>query len=88
MRGWNRRLWGAVFTGKGSCFLVGEAWKHRRSEAYPGEPSRALLFSTRQQARTFCAEKTAKYASYPEGHVCRDWTMTPVAVRERVTVVR
>jgi hypothetical protein len=66
--------------------LIGQSW-YPREEAYPGEPSRALVFRTRALARAWCRDQMAEYAAYPEGHVCRAWRVRPVAVRELVEVV-
>jgi hypothetical protein len=83
-RGWDRRLWGAEKIGLG---LLGVGWHIQRVEYYEAEPLRALLFTTRRAARAFCQQTNARYAAYPDWHVCRAWRFRPVRVRERVTVV-
>jgi hypothetical protein len=83
---WDRLLWGVRFTGgDGASFLIGSSWHKANNAAnagYPGEPTRALLFRTRVQARTFCAEqiKSARLT----GGVCEKWRYAPVRIRETV----
>ena len=83
---WNRYLWGVRFTGSdGRSFLIGSSWHRANNTAnagYPGEPSRALLFCKRAQARVFCAEQIK--AARLTGGVCEKWRYTPVRVRETV----
>jgi hypothetical protein len=83
---WDRLLWGVRFTGNDRrSFLIGSSW-HRANNAanagYPGEPTRTLLFCTRAQARTFCAEQIK--SAHLTGGVCEKWRYTPVRVREIV----
>jgi hypothetical protein len=92
-RGWSRQLWGVVLTsgdGDERPMLIGSLW-HRaefRGAQYSGEPPRALLFTTRQEARTWCTERQAEYAARPETDPARHWRFRPVRVRETVTVER
>jgi hypothetical protein len=79
---WNRVLWGVLFTDKSECFLLGVSWYGPVRPQYPGEPTRALLFTTRSAAQAWCREQQTKYAS------CRDelrqWRFHPVRVIEEV----
>lgn len=90
---WNRKLWGISFVGslKEKPRLLGAAWDEgaRASPAhYFGEPTRALLFTTRAQARAWCDVQHARYLTYyDKDHICRQWRFRPVRVRERVTAV-
>lgn len=85
---WNRRLWGVRFTGSdGRSFLIGNSWHRANNMAnkgYPGEPTRALLFCTRAQARTFCREQ--RKSAMLTGGVCEKWRYAAVRVRETVKV--
>lgn len=84
-RPWDRSLWGVRFTSKERSFLLGRSWYRASNEAnkgYPGEPTRALLFTTRTHARRFCAEQRA--SSKETGGVCASWRFKPVRVREVV----
>jgi hypothetical protein len=87
---WDRQLWGVQLIGAdGRSRLIGSAWSERTSDScYPGEPSRALLFQTRDHARDWCAQKHRLYRTRPEWDSCRKWRLRPVRVRERVTVER
>lgn len=69
---WNRKLWGVEFLyGKGQPVLVGSMWHSiTRDPFYLGEPTRALVFQTRKQARTWVAEKMAN-RSYGRFRVVR-----------------
>lgn len=83
---WDRALWGIVFTSDKTLsgpVLVGRVWHHAANvgwAAYPGEPTRPLLFNTRAQARGECRELRQKCAGLPA------WKFRPVAVRELVTL--
>jgi hypothetical protein len=85
-RQWNQSLWAVRFTGsEGDSFLLGTRWHRVANEVnkgYPGEPPRALLFTTRQFARGFCVLQRAM--SKKTGGICAQWKFTPVRVRERV----
>jgi hypothetical protein len=52
---------------------------------YQGEPTRALLFTTRTEARSFCDVQHAKYIGRTD--CCARWRFRPVRVRETVKVV-
>ena len=83
---WNRILWGVKFTSsKGESLLAGDAWDHHclTWPHYEGEPTRTLLFMTRDQARQWCKEKMATYEGRTDS--CAKWKFTPVRVREIVT---
>lgn len=91
MKGWNRLLWGVAFTGarkNNEPLLIGQHWDSvtlLRPAAYAGEPTHALLFYTRQQARAWCAAEHAQYAGRTD--CCAKWRFRPVRVREIVKAV-
>lgn len=75
MTSWIRRLWGVEFSGKLTRpHLIGSLWAARAS-TYHEEPTRALLFCTRKQAREWCKSKN---------QCCADWRFRPVRVVETV----
>ena len=78
---WNRNLWGVEFKGgfkEDQPVILGAAWNCKRADPrYEGEPTRALLFDTRQQAREWCWDNTARYTHF-------GWKFKPVKVRELV----
>ena len=84
---WDRMLWGVHFTGANkddSPMLIGDLWATDLGHStYPGEPTRALLFCTRAQARAWCVETLLKWRN---GRQCdssvRRWMVKPVCVRE------
>ena len=83
---WNRHLWGIWFTSKEteSGFLIGTAWANWCEDPRPrspNEPSRALLFKTRTEARTW-ARTANMHWSY-----LKFWTVKAVKVREIVEIV-
>jgi hypothetical protein len=85
---WDRLLWGIEFRSLYSepsltCMPTSQVAVH-----FSGEPARAWLFRTRKEARAACAERHAFYATYPDGHVCRDWRYAAVRVRETVRKVK
>lgn len=88
---WHRLLWGVAFESMGGdhdAMLIGSLWADDlKSIRYEGEPTRALLFCTRAQARAWCAKKMA---GWREGRTARDpvmtWRVRPVRVRETVQV--
>jgi len=85
-RAWDRRLWGVEFESKLiPPLLLGGGWCAPTPEHYSGEPSRALLFTTRGGARRWCQEQRASYAKSTD--VCRTWRFRPVRVRETVRKV-
>ncbi|OGP46224.1 MAG: hypothetical protein A3K30_03900 [Deltaproteobacteria bacterium RBG_13_51_10] len=85
---WDRLLWGVEFSQPDERpFLVGEGWAtYPAQPLYAGQPTRALLFDTRKQAREWCRKKEAGYAGHQNG--CAKWRFRPVRVREGVTKVR
>lgn len=91
--GWVKELWGVVLTdddGEGRPMLIGSMWHagELRRASYPGEPPRALLFTTRQEAREWCQAKQAEYSNRPESDPARAWRFRPVRVRETVQIDR
>jgi hypothetical protein len=87
---WDKKLWAVQFTGAdGRTFLLGTRW-HRAAnvsnKGYPGEPSRALLFTARRFAREYCTDQ--RKAAQETGGVCAKWKYKPVRVRESVTALR
>lgn len=87
MKPWNRLLWGIQLTGPSRTdppILIGTIWlKPGLPSRYPEEPTRALLYCTREAARDFCRQKHAQYADH---EVCSKWRFRPVRVRESVEV--
>ena len=82
-RSWNRILWGVKFTDStGRVLMIGDGWDHY-CRHHNGEPSRPLLFMTRDQARAWCKSTNANYKG--ENDDCEKWKFTPVRVREIVT---
>jgi hypothetical protein len=96
-RPWSRRFWGITLRPvrpSDQPRLIGAVWDVEVRDAIAREPrlgqapSRALLFRTRREARTWCARTQAEYRrAYPEGHLCRVWVFRPVRVWERIDVV-
>lgn len=88
-RPWHSRLqWGVQFTNAdGDTELLFSGWEHRaRLSRYPGEPSRALLFTTRKTAAAWCQEKRKKFHDRTD-HL-KKWRFTPVRVRESFEVIK
>jgi hypothetical protein len=83
---WNRLLWGVKFTGSlrdDEPMLLGNLWMAGEPVIpYVGEPTRALLFCTREQARAWCARKMREWQSGDE--ITRRWRVRAVRVRETV----
>lgn len=77
----DRPLWGVEFKGRTAepPIIIGAMWhsEYRSNAHYKGEPTRALLFCTREQAREWCRER--KERSKDLG-----WKFTPIKVREVV----
>lgn len=81
---WNRRLWGVEFSGDRKLtrpHLIGTTWAGRGGN-YPEEPTRALLFNTRAQARAWCQAENAWCAARSD--CCVVWRFRPVRVVEIV----
>jgi len=89
---WNRLLWGVEFTDSVSGeapMLIGALWANSgQRECYAGEPTRALLFCTRREARTWCQQRMQRWreTSVP-GDVVKAWKVRAVRVRETVARV-
>jgi hypothetical protein len=78
-----RILWGVTLRGPLSPeHLLYEPWNSPRRAAYPGEPTRALVFQTRAKARAWAKHQQASYRNYPLGSVVRDWHFRAVRVTE------
>lgn len=83
---WKRVLWGILM--KGSIpndppMLLGDAWyKPMPQPGYPGEPTRALLFYTRSEARAWCKDARARYSD--RNDCCGKWRFRPIRVTESV----
>ena len=76
---WNKKLWGIGYTGKGGIeIIISNMWHHYSTapHLYPGEPSRAMLFTTRKAAREWMASE--QHYSIPR----KEWRV--VRVRETV----
>jgi len=90
VRRWDRRLWGVEFSGLRSepPMLIGRLWgADLGGEPYPGEPTRALLFTTRELARQWCAATMAKWRDGRQRDDCVSrWRVRAVRVRETVHV--
>jgi hypothetical protein len=82
---WNRKLWGVQMIGAdGARMLIGFSWHAHKRDFYHGEPTRALLFCTRDAARAWCRDKMREYAGHSH---CKRWRFRPVRVREIVKPV-
>jgi hypothetical protein len=82
---WKRKLWGIEFTGSmpgDRPAIIGRTWDKHIEPTYSGEPSRALLFTTRQLAREWCHAKLAQFRGRKD-FVAR-WKFRPVRVIETV----
>lgn len=91
VRRWNRLLWGVVFSSGPAdreAMLIGGLWAtDLGGTPYAGEPTRALLFCTRKQAREWCAETMRKWRDGRQrDDIVARWTVRPVRVRETVQV--
>lgn len=86
-RRWNRLLWGVVFHVPGSRdLLIGTSWLDHTIRPYPDEPTRVLLFRTRNAARAWCDVQNAKYVGRTDQ--CMNWRFRVVRARETVAVCR
>lgn len=91
VRRWNRLLWGVVFSSGPADrepMLIGGLWAaDLGGEPYAGEPTRALLFTTRGAARQWCAKTMAKWREGRQRDDCVSrWRVRAVRVRETVQV--
>lgn len=84
---WNRLLWGVEFIGAdGDRMLISEGWSDTSNATrHDGEPTRALLFCTRQQARNWCDEKNSRWRK--QNGIVSKWRVRLVRVRETVVMV-
>ncbi len=87
---WHKRLWGVLFYGAqkdDEPMLLGATWHDEArlfEKSYPGEPTRALLFHTRRDARDWCAETHRKWRADGRDDCVARWRVVPVRVRETV----
>lgn len=83
-RGWDRDLWAVDFIGSvgDRLSILGTGWSEPHPPSYSGEPSRALLFTTRALARAWCRAKQATYAGRTDSLAA--WRFRPIRVREVV----
>lgn len=86
MKGWCKELWGVQFTGSikdNKPMLLGTAWHESgRFAQYAGQPTRALLFQTREDARAWCQDQRRKNEG--RNDCCAQWRFKPVRVVEIV----
>lgn len=87
---WRKELWGVMFRGSlptDRPMLLGSAWHEvARLSRYFGEPPRALVFQTREDARAWCRDQHRKNAG--RNDCCAEWRFTPVRVVEIVRADR
>lgn len=85
---WNRLLWGVEFTGSRDepPKLIGDLWSPNRGVPHAGEPTRALLFCTRAQARVWCVERSLRWGGRERNDIVSRWRLRPVRVRETVVI--
>lgn len=85
----DRLLWGVLFTGSmpdDKPMLLWQGWMHPALQCrYEGEPSRPILFRTRELAREWCGAKSAEYSGRSD--VCGKWKFRPCRVLESFIVV-
>ena len=77
---WDRILWGVEFRGRNKeepPIILGTLWDDQPRCFHEGEPTRALLFCTRKQARDWCRRSNERDERL-------DWKFIPIKVRERV----
>ena len=87
MNEWTRNFWGIEHTTKERTrVLLGRLWHNMTPHNYDGEPTRALLFTTRKAAREWCIQERAKFVNHSDTYAY--WRFRPVRVRETVRVVR
>jgi hypothetical protein len=81
---WRKTLWGVKFSSPLTPpMLLGAAWHELgRVMKYAGEPTRALLFETREDARAYCSEQRRKNEG--RNDCCATWRFKPVRVVETV----
>lgn len=72
-----RVVWGVEFDSwRGTPTLLWRGWHEAAAPAYPGEPTRPLVFETRALARAWCREKQATFAGRTDA--CAAWRFRPV----------
>ena len=93
-RPWCKHLWGVLMHGTipgDRPILLGALWHddtRHFEKSYPGEPTRALLFQSRREARQWCADTHAKWRSGRQRDaIVARWRVVPVRVCETVDVV-
>ncbi len=87
---WRRKLWGVEFRGSikdDKPMLLGSLWHQLECnrDHYYGEPTRALVFSTREAARAWCRDQMRRY--HGSNNVCAAWKFRPVRVLEKVQTI-
>lgn len=86
---WDRLLWGVLFySGDDPPILIGYRCISEPCHAagHEGEPTRALLFNTRRQARIWCDETNQKWLERRDGSL-ELWRVRPVRVREIIAPI-
>lgn len=85
-----RLLWGVTITSPFELVsrphLLWRGWHGDATVAYPGEPNRPLVFSTRAAARAWCRAKHTKYRLSSD--TCAQWRFREVRVRERYEPIK
>jgi hypothetical protein len=85
-RPWRRMLWAVeLVSPRGNPVLIGNLWHGQTPHPYPGEPTHALTFTRRTEAREWCRQKMAKYAGRQDR--CVGWRFRPRRVLETVRVM-
>lgn len=90
-RRWHRLLWGVQFTRSrddDAPMLIGGLWHDEARKFngfYEGEPTRALLFCTRREARHWCTDTNRKWQATKDP-IQQRWRVRPVRVRETVQI--
>lgn len=92
-RPWCHTQWGVEFTNsRAEALLLGSLWdagefaRWQRGDMRASEPTRALLFCRRAQAREWCAAKNAEWREHSDA-IVKAWRVRPVRVRETVQVL-
>ena len=83
---WNRLFWGVVLidSKNSHLFLIGTVWMNPPPKSqYEGEPTRPILFTSRQLAPHLCKNKQAEYVGRTD--FVAKWRFRTVRVREKVT---
>jgi hypothetical protein len=73
---------------KDAPVLIGGLWHDEArmfGAGYAGEPTRALLFCNRREARHWCAETNRRWQATNDP-IQQSWRVRPVRVRETVQV--